>query len=202
MKTIAYLRVSTSSQDLDKNKTDILKLANEKRLGNVDFVEEKISGKISWKTRKIAGIIDELKEGDNLIVSELSRLGRSMMEIMEILDIAVEKKIKIFSVKGSWQLDNTIQSKLIAMCFSMSAEIERELISSRIKEGLAAKKASGVKLGRKKGIGKSRLDEWEPEIVALINNHSPKRFIAKRYKVSETALFNWLRKHNIKIQEQ
>ena len=200
MKTIAYLRVSTSEQDLEKFRVDILKLANEKKLGNVDFVEEKVSGKISWKKRKIADILEGLGKDDNLIVSELSRLGRSMLEIMEILAIATEKKINIFSVKGNWNLDSSIQSKLIAMCFSMASEIERELLSSRTKEALATKKLSGVKLGRPVGSGRSRLDDLRPEIEALLNNGSPKRFIAKRYKISEAALFDWLRKHKIKAQ--
>ncbi|MGA2297668.1 MAG: recombinase family protein [FCB group bacterium] len=200
MKTTAYLRVSTIQQDLEKNKLEILKLANEKKLGNVDFVEERISGKISWKKRKIAEILDNLKKDDNLIVSELSRLGRSMLEVMEILAIATEKKVNIYSVKGNWNLDSTIQSKLIAMCFSMASEIERELISSRTKEALAVIKASGVKLGRPRGIGKSKLDAFRPEIEALLNNGSPKRFVAKRYNVSEAALFNWLRKNKIKAQ--
>ncbi len=200
MKTISYLRVSTIQQDLEKNKAEILKLANEKRLGNVDFVEDRVSGKISWKKRKIAEVLDGLEKDDNLIVSELSRLGRSMLEVMEILAIATEKKVNIYSVKGNWNLDNTIQSKLIAMCFSMASEIERELISSRTKEALAVIKASGVKLGRPRGIGKSKLDVFRPEIEALLNNGSPKRFVAKRYKVSEATLFKWLRRHSIKAQ--
>lgn len=194
MKTISYLRVSTIDQDLEKNKVDILKLANEKLLGNVIFVEEKISGKVNWKKRKIFDIINSLKEQDNIIVSELSRLGRSMLECMEILSVASEKKINIYAVKGNWSLDNTIQSKLIAMCFSMASEIERDLISSRTKEALRIKKLNGVKLGRPTGSGSSKLDKFQPEIEALIANGSTKRFIAKRYDVSEQNLFYWLRK--------
>ena len=102
--TIGYLRVSTADQDLDKNKSDILLLANEKRLGQVQFVEEKISGKVSWRNRKIANSLDSLNDGDSLIVSELSRLGRSMLECMEILSIAMQKGVCIYAVKGSWQI--------------------------------------------------------------------------------------------------
>jgi len=86
-KTFSYLRVSTLEQDLEKNKSAILKLANEKDLGKVYFIEEKISGKVNWRKREIAKIIDEVSKGDNIIVSELSRLGRSMLEIMEILSV-------------------------------------------------------------------------------------------------------------------
>ena len=140
MKTTAYLRISTVDQDIEKNKSDILKLANEKRLGYVEFIEEQISGKVSWKKRKIFSIIDEAKKDDILIVSELSRLGRSMLEIMEILSIATQKQLKIYSVKGDWHLDGSIQSKVMAMVFSMASEIERDLISIRTKEALRFKK--------------------------------------------------------------
>jgi DNA invertase Pin-like site-specific DNA recombinase len=198
MRTVAYLRVSTIDQDLDKNKADILKLANDKQLGNVEFVEEKISGKISWKKRKIFEVLQKLEEADNLIVSELSRLGRSMLECMEILSISTEKGVNVYAVKGNWHLDNTIQSKIIAMAFSMAAEIERELISSRTKEALRAKKLQGVKLGRPLGTGKSKLDKFRPEIEALLKNGSTKKFIASKYEISEQALYNWLGKKELK----
>lgn len=194
MKTISYLRVSTIDQDIEKNKTDILKLANAKQLGNVKFVEEKVSGKISWRKRKIFDIVTELKAGDNIIVSELSRLGRSMLECMEILSIATDKKINIYAVKGNWNLDNSIQSKIVAMAFSMASEIERDLISARTTEALRVKKANGVKLGRPIGSGTSKLDKHRIEIEALLKNGSTKRYIAKRYEITEQALFYWLRK--------
>ena len=197
-KTIAYLRVSTIDQDLEKNKSDILHLANEKNLGQVEFVQEKISGKVSWKQRKIAPILEELKKGDTIILSEFSRLGRSMLECMEIISIAVEKGIRIYTVKGNWQLDNTIQSKVMAMVFSMAAEIERDLISKRTREALQSKKLSGVRLGRPKGPGKSKLDIYRIEIEALLNNGSTQKFIANRYKVTEPTLCNWMKKNNIK----
>jgi DNA invertase Pin-like site-specific DNA recombinase len=192
MKTFAYLRVSTIDQDLEKNKNDILRLANEKRLGNVEFVEEKISGKVSWKKRKIYDVIQDVTKGDNIIVSELSRLGRSMLECMEILSIATQKEVSVYAIKGNWHLDNSIQSKIIAMAFSMAAEIERELISQRTKEALRVRKENGMKLGRPPGKGKSKLDKYQPEIEALLKNGATKRFVAQRYKVSEQALYNWL----------
>ena len=192
MKTFAYLRVSTIDQDLEKNKNDILRLANEKRLGNVEFVEEKISGKVSWKKRKIFDVIQNVNKGDNIIVSELSRLGRSMLECMEILSIATQKEVSVYAIKGNWHLDNSIQSKIIAIAFSMASEIERELISQRTKEALRVRKENGMKLGRPPGKGKSKLDKYQPEIEALLKNGATKRFVARRYKVSEQALYNWL----------
>jgi DNA invertase Pin-like site-specific DNA recombinase len=175
--TIAYLRVSTTDQDIEKNKADILHLANDKKLGSVEWVEEKISGRVSWKKRQIADLIGKLGEGDNLIVSELSRLGRSMLECMEILSIASQQKINVYAIKGNWQLNDSIQSKILALAFAMAAEIERDLISQRTKEALAARKASGMKLGRPRGVGKSKLDKHRPEIEVLLANGSTQKFM-------------------------
>lgn len=197
-KTIAYLRVSTTDQDLQKNRYDILQLANALGIGPVEWVEETVSGRISWKKRQIAGVIERLGAGDHLIVSELSRLGRSMLECMEILSIAAERHIHIYAVKGNWRLDDTIQSKIVAMAFSMAAEIERDLISARTKEALAARKASGQPLGRPRGVGKSKLDAHRAEIVALLANGSTQRFIAKRYGTTPANLSRWLKKHGIR----
>jgi len=197
-RTIAYLRVSTLDQNLEKNKADILHLANDRSLGKVEFIEEKVSGKVPWKQRKIGPLLAELKKGDTILLSEFSRLGRSMLECMEIISIAVEKGINIYTVKGAWQLDNTIQSKVMAMVFSMAAEIERDLISKRTKEALLSIKQSGGKLGRPKGPGKSKLDAFRPEIEALLNNGSSQKFIAKRYQVTEPTLCNWMKKNSIR----
>lgn len=198
-RTLSYLRVSQVSQDLEKDKSSILALANELKLGNVTFIEEKISGKVSWKNRKIAEIIESAQEGDNLIVAEISRLGRSLLEIVEILSICSRKKINVFSVKGSWRLDSTMQSKIIGTVFALCAEIERSLISQRTTEALRIKKLNGVILGRPKGkIGKSKLDAYRPEIEALLNNGSTQRFIAQRYRTTPVNLHYWLKKHEIK----
>ncbi|MBZ0282491.1 MAG: recombinase family protein [Anaerolineae bacterium] len=197
-KTIAYLRVSTTDQDLEKNKFDILKLANDKGLGQVQWVEEKISTRVSWRKRQIAPVLEQLQNGDHLIVSELSRLGRSMLECMEILSIAFQKGIHLYAVKGNWRLDNSIQSKIVAMAFSMAAEIERDLISQRTKEALAARKKAGKPLGRPRGIGKSKLDAYRPEIEALLANGSKQSFIARRYHTTAPNLSRWLKRHHLK----
>jgi DNA invertase Pin-like site-specific DNA recombinase len=196
-KTIAYLRVSTIDQNLEKNKSAILHLANEKNLGKVSFVEDVASGKISWRKRKIARILDEMKSGDKIIVSELSRLGRSMLECMEILSIATQKGLHIYAVKGNWQLDDGIQSKIVAMAFSMASEIERDLISKRTTEALQACKEKGMSLGRPRGPGKSKLDIYRPEIEALITNGTTQKFIAIRYGSTEANLHHWLKTRGI-----
>ena len=196
--TIAYLRVSTTDQDLEKNKFDILQLANTKGLGQVQWVEETVSGRISWRKRRIAVVLEQLQAGDDLIVSELSRLGRSMLECMEILSIAAQKGIHLHAVKGNWQLDDSIQSKIVAMAFSMAAEIERDLISQRTKEALAARKKAGGKLGPPRGVGKRKLGGYRPEIDALLANGSTQKFIARRYGTTEANLSRWLKKHRLR----
>lgn len=196
-RTVGYLRVSKNDQDLEKNKADILSLANEKRFGHVEFVEEKVSGKVNWKKRKIKYVIEELNDGDRIIVPELSRLGRSMLEIMEMLSISREKGIGVYAIKGNWALDGSIQSKIIAMAFSIASEIERDLISQRTKEALRARRAQGIKLGRPKGPGKSKLDPSREEIIALLNNGATKTYVAKKYGSTTANLYNWLKKNNI-----
>ena len=201
-RTIGYLRVSTADQDLEKNKADILKLANEKLLGNVEWVEEKVSGVKDWRKRKLGETFDTLKKGDAIIVSELSRLGRSTLQILEIMKLAKENGIAVHAVKGAWTLNGSMESKIVLTMLAMIAEIERDLISERTKEGLRARKAAGVVLGRPKGPGKSRLDEYQEEIVAMLKNGSTKAFIARKYKTSLPNLFNWLKKRKIRIYDK
>jgi len=121
---------------------------------------------------------------------------------MKILSIAKEKGIHIYAVKGGWELNCTIQSKVMAMAFSIASEIERDLISQRTKEALKARKAAGVILGRPKGPGKSKLDKHRPEIEALLKDGSSKTFIAKRYKTTLANLYNWLKKNKINIKPE
>ncbi|MCB0029251.1 MAG: recombinase family protein, partial [Anaerolineales bacterium] len=201
-RTVAYLRVSTPEQDLAKNKAAILHLANDKALGQVEWFEETASGRISWRKRQLGALLADLSAGDNLLVSELSRLGRSMLECMEILSLAMQRGIHVYAVKGNWQLDDSIQSKIVAMAFAMAAEIERDLISQRTKEALAARKRAGKKLGRPAGSGKSKLDEHRPEIEALLANGSTQKFIAERYGTTEANLSRWLKKHGLRRKRE
>lgn len=196
-KNVAYLRVSTAEQDTEKNKTDILKFANSRHFVPVAFVEEKVSGAKPWQERKLKGVIDGLKKGDRLIVPEFSRLGRSMLEIMEILKVAHDKGIAIYDIKNNWDLNGSIQSKVMAMIFSIAAEIERDLIRKRTKEGLQAARAKGKLLGRPRGPGKSKLDAHREEIVALLKTGSKQVYIAKKYGTTQPNLHNWLKRHKL-----
>jgi len=196
-RTIGYLRVNTQDQDQEKNKSDILALANERDLGRVEWVEEKVSGAKDWKKRKLGEIMQSLQSGDTVIVSELSRLGRSILQILEIMKMAHEKSIAVYSVKGGWSLSGSMESKIVLYMLAMVSEIERDLISQRTKEGLKARKEAGVKLGRPTGPGKSKLDPYREEIVALLKNGSTQSYVARRYGTTPPNLNNWLKKHGI-----
>lgn len=193
-KTIGYLRVSTADQDLDKFRADVLEFVNQRDFGRVGFVQEKVSGKKPWRERELGQVVENLAAGDRLIVPELSRLGRSTIEVLEIIQEAKAAGACIYAVKGGWQLDDSMQSKIISTVLAMLAEIERDLISERTREALAAKRAAGVKLGRRPGPGKSKLDEHADEIQALLANGSTKKFVAERYGTTVQNLSHWLRR--------
>ena len=146
-----YIRVSTDKQTTDNQRFEILKFADEKKLHVDRWIEETISATKKLSDRKLGALIDQMHEEDILIVSELSRLGRSILEVMSILHTLMEKDVKVFTTKERYELGNNISSKVLAFAFSLSAEIERSMISSRTKEALARKKSEGKRLGRPKG---------------------------------------------------
>ena len=155
MTTIGFIRVSTLDQDTEKNKIDILQFANRMQLGNVSFVEEKVSGTKDYKKRKLGVLLEELNKGDILIVPELSRIARSTLQILEVIQVTQDKDITLYSLKENFcNTDNSIASTVTKTIFALVSQIERELISLRTKEALHARKLSGVKLGRPKGKGK------------------------------------------------
>jgi len=193
-KTYAYIRISTDKQDLENQKFTILEYANNRKLGNVEFIEETVSGKVSWKNRRLKDLIMLLQKGDNLIVAELSRLGRSMLEIMELLNLLLQKGINIYVVKGNYELKDDIQSKVLAFAFSLASEIERELISQRTKEALAKRKAEGKKLGRPKGSYSSKLDDKRQYIEELLDKGVSISSIAKILGVNYNTLISYVRK--------
>lgn len=193
-KVIGYLRVSTTDQDLSKSEASILKYANENDLGKVSFISEKVSGTKSWKNRKLREVVDSLSAGDVLIVPELSRLGRSLVEVLEVLNLLKDMNVSVYSTKERFQLNGKdISCKVISTMLALFSEIERDLISARTKEGLEEAKRKGKLLGRPKGPGKSKLDKFSVEILALLRNGSRKNFIAQRYGVTPASISNWLR---------
>jgi DNA invertase Pin-like site-specific DNA recombinase len=203
-KVIGYLRVSTIDQNTEKNETAILRFANQKEFGKVRFVSEKVSGIKSWKNRKLFEVVESMEKGDVMIVPELSRLGRSLVDVLDVLNVLKDKQVKVYSVKENFQLNgDDMQSKMMRTMLSLFSEIERDLISTRTKEGLEAVKASGKQLGRPKGIiGRSKLDKHRGKIIELLNEGVAQAKVARRFGCTPASVGNWLKKHNIEIEPQ
>ena len=195
-KIIAYLRISTEQQDLNSQKLELHEYAHRHNLKIAEFIEAEVSSKKSTGERKINFLLDKLQKGDLLLVSELSRLGRSVGQVIQIIDSLIKNKVRFIAIKEAIKVDGKqdIQTKTMITLFGLFAEIERDLISERTKRGLIAAKNKGKLLGRPKGSGKSKLDQFKLEIEALLKNGSSKTFIAKRYKTSLPNFYKWLKK--------
>lgn len=146
-----YIRVSTDKQTLENQKFEIEKFCQKQNLKIEGWIEETISGTKSYNKRQLGKLLKKVKTGDYIICSELSRLGRNLFMIMEILNICMSKDCKVWTVKDNYRLGDDIQSKVLAFAFGLAAEIERNLISQRTKEALMRKKEEGIILGRPKG---------------------------------------------------
>lgn len=195
---IGYIRVSTVDQNTEKNEAAILKYANDKGFGQVEFVSEKVSGMTGWKNRKLADVVNKLHEGDILIVPELSRLGRSISNVLDVLNTLTDKGVKVYSVKENFQLNGTdIQSKVMRTMLSLFSEVENDIRTARIREGHAAAKAKGVKFGRPKGSGHSKLDPHKEAIIAELRAGVKKHYIANKFNVAAPTLSFWLKKNNL-----
>ena len=189
--------VSTALQDADNQKLGIVEYTYAEGLQPVEFIEETTSGKTPISERKLQQVIDSMVQGDTLIVSELSRLGRNMVEVMSVLDQLIKKGCRVHAVKGGYRLDGTLSSKILSMVLLMATEIERELISQRTKEALARRKAVGKQLGRPKGsYGVSKLDQHEDEIRKLPSHGIAKAAIARMYGSCWQTVHAWVRRHS------
>jgi DNA invertase Pin-like site-specific DNA recombinase len=196
MKTVAYLRVSTGSQDLVNQKLAVLDYARRQRFTVDQFVEAQVSSRKTPAQRGIEDLLGTLAAGDRLIVSELSRLGRSLGQVIRIVDELVKRKVRFVAIKEGIRFEGKqdMQTKVMIALFGLFAEVERDLISQRTKEGLAAARAQGRLLGRPKGsLGKSKLDGKEEEIGMLLEKTVSKASIAKIVGVSRTALHHFIR---------
>ena len=181
-------------------RVNILKYAKEKNIGNVIFTEETSDIK-EWKERKIGKVVNSLKQGDRIIVPTLTGLGRSTIEVLGIIQSAVDKEVSIHAVKDEVEISySTFDRETMVEMFSLFTELERAFISFRTKEALNARKESGVKLGRPKGPGKSKLDNNKGEIIKLLKRGSTKAYIAKKFKTTTPNLYNWLKKNNINVK--
>jgi len=195
MKAIGYIRVSTDSQDTKNQRHEILEFAHGKKIKIDKFIEIEISSRKSQSKRRIEELWAILNSGDILIVSELSRLGRSTAEVINLVNDLVKRKVRFISIKQNIDIygTNDVTSKVMVTMFSLFAELERDLISDRTRHALAARKAAGVVLGRPKGsIGKNSLDEKKSEIEKLISLGVSKASVAKICGVKRSTLLYYI----------
>ena len=197
-----YIRVSTDKQTVENQRFEINRFCEHEKIVIEQWIEETISGTKEPEKRKLGKVLAKLKAGDILICSELSRLGRSLLMIMDILNQCLKREVQVWTIKDNYRLGMDISSKVLAFAFGLSAEIERNLISQRTKEALARRRAEGVVLGRPKGRKSSRvkLTGREDEIARLLRRGYSKSRIARRLKVHRITLGKFIR-DNVKYQE-
>lgn len=196
-----YIRVSTDKQTVENQRFEINRFIKRGNLHVDEWIEETVSGTISPKKRNLGKLIDKTKKGDVIICSELSRLGRNMFYIMSILNILMEQGVIIYTVKEKYKLGDDLTSKVLAFAFSISAEIERELISQRTTEALKRKKSEGVILGRPKGKKNNhhKLDGCEEMIVLLHNQGYTRKKISQKLSVSESTLYLFIKEKKLML---
>ena len=191
-----YIRVSTEQQNSENQKYEILAFAEKNKININKWVEEVISSRKKLHERKLSKLLKHLKKGDVLITSELSRLGRNLLEVMWILQNCLEKDCQIWTLKENYKLGADIQSKVLAFAFSLAAEIERQLISQRTKQALQRLKCEGKHLGRPYGFSYCKLYECREKIMELLANKVSKTEISKIMKCSWGTLQRFLKSND------
>lgn len=192
---IAYLRVSTEKQFLANQREEILRFAEKNELKINKWYTETVSGTVNKRERKLAALLRHMQPGDVLIVTEISRLSRTLLEIMTILNSCIKKKVILYSTKEGYVFQNDINSKVLGFAFGLMAEIERNLISMRTKEALARRKQEGVVLGRPFGFRPKMkvLYENKAYVMRAISNGASHVSIANQFGVSRTTMFRFLK---------
>ena len=195
MTVYAYIRVSTQMQTRESQEFEIRNWCGARGMQIDKWVTESVSGTVDWEKRSLGRAVRRMKSGDEIICSELSRLGRNLLMIMSILNFCSRRGIRIHSIKDNFELSDSINSKIIAFAFGLAAEIERNLISQRTREALAAKKSAGIRLGRPCGMTPkvSRVMAELDEVRSQLGSGIPKSVIAKRYGVHRNTLNRCLR---------
>jgi DNA invertase Pin-like site-specific DNA recombinase len=199
-KIVAYLRASTDKQDLSHQKLEILEFARKRELRVDDFVEVTVSSRKTSKQRRIDDLVQMLGETDTLIVTELSRLGRSTAEVISLVNALAKRNIRVITIKQNLDISQQdMNSKIVLTLFSLFAELERDLIGMRTKEALAAKKAQGKQLGKPKGtLQKSKFDKDVERIKELLGYGLSVRKIATILgQTSHIALNTYINKRRL-----
>lgn len=186
-----YIRVSTDKQTVENQKFEITEFCKREHIAIDGYIEETISGVKAYNKRELGKLLRKVRKGDMIICSELSRLGRNLFMIMEILNICMTKGCIIRTIKDNYKLGDDIQSKVLAFAFGLSAEIERNLISQRTKEALARLKSEGISLGRRTGSKNKRhkLSGKEKKVDSMIKNGIPITRIARQLKVHRSTIY-------------
>ena len=191
-----YIRVSTDKQTVENQRFEIETFCNRHSIAVDKWIEETISGTKDYTKRALGKVLKKLKKDDLIICSEISRLGRSLFMIMDILNFCMSKECRVWTIKDNYRLGDDIQSKVLAFAFGLSAEIERNLISQRTKEALERIKTSGKKLGRPSGAKNKSLNKTCTTKHDLIIEHRQKGVsipsIAKKIHVSKGTLYRYL----------
>ena len=202
MTVFAYYRVSTDKQDFESQKIGVVEYA--KRAGltiDKEIIDDGVSGTVKACKRNLGKLLVEMKYGDTVITSELSRLGRSTMDVLNTCQKFADRGVNCYLVKQGMMLDRSPMGKLMTAIFSAFAEMERDLISMRTKEGLARKKAQGVRLGRPFGT-RNKKQWWtgrESEIMMAVQMNKTKRRAATELGVTVHTLNRWLVDNNLRI---
>ncbi|KAA0888066.1 recombinase family protein [Oryzomonas rubra] len=204
MTTFGYIRVSRRTQDPENQKLEILRFANNQGITIPDenWIEVTISGGAARASRRIQELVDKIEPGDQLIATELSRLGRSGIEVQLLVNELLTKGVRLRLIKEGWDIDPArkgldLFTELMVAIFAAFAQMERRLISLRTREALASKKQAGVKLGRRVGFQKSKLDPHREEIISKLQSGVPASRVAKDYNISRTSLYFWINSRNL-----
>lgn len=197
--TYGYVRVSSDKQTVENQKFEINNFARQNNIQIDKWVEETISGAKDIDKRVVGELLENIQKDDIIICSEISRLGRSVFIVMEILNICMEKECQVWTIKDNYRLGDNVQSKVLAFAFGLAAEIERQLLVSRTIEGLARRKAAGQKLGRPKGSKnkKVKLSGKEEAIKILLQEGNSKSSIAKLLNVSRSTLCRYAKDNGL-----
>ena len=200
--TIGYLRVSTEKQHLANQQDEIRRFAESRNLTIDSWVTEVVSGSKHERERKLGNLLRHMKRGDALIVTEISRLSRTLTDIMSIMGKCLKKEINLYATKEGYSFDNSINSKVLCFAFGLVAEIERNLISMRTKEALALRKAQGMVLGRRKGsyTKYNILIRNRQSVIHMLDQNRSITYICKKFSLSRDT-FDKFRRNYPSVQQ-
>lgn len=198
--TYGYIRVSTEKQTLENQRFEIEQFCKHNNMTIDKWIEETISGAKSPEKRRLGMLLNEIGEGDVIIATEISRFGRTLFMVMQILNHCLERGSRVWTIRDNYRLGDDIQSKVLAFAFGLSAEIERNFISQRTKEALARKREEGVVLGRRVGSKSShlKLDGKEDRVVSMMRRGASNMSIARKLGVNRTTLSKYINARGLK----